>query len=560
MTIKAGTALAAAGAWYGLPAMRARTAANLCWLLAALAGTALRLDQLRDQVLVDDEWHALHALLAGGPLGALRTFGETDHSIPLVLWDALLQHTVGLTELGMRLPSLGAGIAALLVVPWLVRPIAGTRAATSLAWLLAIAPLHVFYSRYARPYEPAMLASFVALVGAYRTRDGAPRWLRRVALAAAVLAPWLLPVVLPVVATALALLAADALGSARRSAAGDAAAAGARRRSALAGVAGVVAGWAVLIGGPLLGDAGALTGKVGRGSVELATVRGASELLLGTPVPLLLLACAAAMVAGAPVLARRAPRFAGWVALAAGAQVAALVVVAPHGLRFAIVFARYAFVLSPFLLLLLALGLDAADRALAARALVRRVPVVTIAALVALVAAGPLAWIHQHPNDFTSQAAFQADYRPDGYFTRFRPARLPAFYAELARAPAGTLTVLEAPWYFFWHDLAYRQRLHHQHVVVGFVDPRSDVARPGEVPRGRTDVRLRNALHVGDPAALRARGVDYVIFHRDAYADMQVPFDAPRVDVGDWLERYRALYGAPVFEDESIVVFDVRPG
>jgi hypothetical protein len=55
-----------------MPASRAE---NLLWLLAVATGMALRLYQLSDQILVDDEWHALHALLAGGPLDIFLNFG-----------------------------------------------------------------------------------------------------------------------------------------------------------------------------------------------------------------------------------------------------------------------------------------------------------------------------------------------------------------------------------------------------------------------------------------------------------------------------------------------------
>jgi len=528
-------------------------ASTLLWICALVAGSALRLHQLRDQVLVDDEWHALHALLAGSPLDVLRSFGTTDHSIPLTLWDMLLEHTVGLTELGMRLPSLAAGIATLVVVPWLLRDVVGARASVALAWLLAIAPLHVFFSRYARPYEPAMLASSVALLGLYlATRKERP-WLRRAALAGAVVAPWLLPVVLPVVATALGLASLHALSALRASpaAARDA-------RGTLGGVALVVVAWAALLGLPLAFDAGAIGDKIGRGTLEWATLAGASELLLGTTSRALRVACLVAVVAGAVVLLRRAPRFAAWLALAAAAHVAALLLAAPHGLRFPIVLARYVFVLSPFLLLLVALACEAADAVLRERApggAFARAPLVTATAVLVLYLAGPLRWIDAFPNDFTSHASYQADYRPERYFERFRPERVSAFYEQLSREAVGSRTVVEAPWYFYWHGLAWLQRLHRQHVVVGFVDPARDAVRVGEVPRDRAGIRLRNALHVGDVAALRGRGVDYVIFHHDVYAEMRVPFaDAP-VEVQPWIEQYRRDVGPPIFEDASITVF-----
>jgi hypothetical protein len=531
-------------------------ASILLWLCAVAAGSALRLHQIHDQVLVDDEWHALHALLAGGPLDVLRSFGATDHSIPLTLYDMLLERTVGLTELGMRLPSLVAGIATLVVVPWLLRDAAGTRASVVLAWLLAIAPLHVFFSRYARPYEPAMLASAVALLGLYRAGREERPWLRRAALAGAIAAPWLLPVVLPVVATALAVATLEAL-RARRGGAVEPR----RTRNALAGIGLVAVAWLLLLGLPLLGDAAAIGDKVGRGTLRWATLAGASELLFGTASLAPRAACGAAVLAGSVVLLRRAPRLAAWLAVVAAAQVVALVVAAPHGLRFPIVLARYLFVLSPFLLLLLALGIDAADAALSQRFRPSRarLPLVATASVAVLFLAGPLRWIDAYPNDFSSHASYQADYRPERYFESFRPARVSAFYEQLAREPAGSRTVVEAPWYFYWHGLAWLQRLHGQHVVVGFVDPARDAVRVGEVPRDRDGIRLRNALHVDDLPALRARGVDYVIFHHDVHAEMRVPFADVPVDVRPWIEQYRRDVGAPVFEDASITVFALEP-
>ena len=541
--------------------MRAR-AANLVWLLAVVAGAAIRLDQLRDQVLVDDEWHALHALLAHGPLDVLLSFGTTDHSIPLTLWDILLERTVGLTELGMRLPSLACGLAALVVIPALVHPLVGARIAAGLAWLLAIAPLHVFFSRLARPYEPAMLLAFVAVVGLLRTTDArAPRGLRSAALLSALLAPWLLPVVLPTVATALALATVSALGRRSDAARFSRVTRTRSRRNAVAEVALVVAGWAILLGAPLVADVGALADKAGRGTIELATLDGASELLLGTTSRALRIACVAAALTGAFVVARRAPRLATWAAAVVLAQLAALIVTAPQGLRFPIVLARYAFVASPFVLLAVAAGADTAGAALAAitrRSVLAAAPAALLVALLA--GYGPLHRIHASPNDFTNHASYQADYDPDRYFERFRPERVSAFYETLAQRPPGSVTVLEAPWYFYWHDLAWLQRVHRQHVVVGFVDPRTDAARVGEVPRARTGVRLRNALHVGDPDALRARGVDYVVLHRDAFAEMRVPFADEHVDPSPWLADLRQAFGEPVFEDGQITVFAVRPG
>ena len=140
------------------------------------------------------------------------------------------------------------------------------------------------------------------------------------------------------------------------------------------------------------------------------------------------------------------------------------------------------------------------DSALAARVRPWRVPLLSAAFVAAMLVFGPLPWIHAWPGSFTNHASYQADYVPERYFERFRPARIPEFYETLARQPAGSLTVVEAPWHFYWHGLAYLQRIHRQHVVIGFVDPGTATVRAGEVPRARDGIRLRNALHVGDAA------------------------------------------------------------
>ena len=61
------------------------------WRLLALSaiGAAaffLRAQQLGRQVIIDDEWHAIHKLLASGYGGILTSFGQVDHSIPLTLF------------------------------------------------------------------------------------------------------------------------------------------------------------------------------------------------------------------------------------------------------------------------------------------------------------------------------------------------------------------------------------------------------------------------------------------------------------------------------------------
>src|SRR6185369_4058817 len=95
---------------------------------AVLLGAALRLHGIRDQLLLSDEWHALHAaaLLPVRELLRLVTLGAT--SIPMNVYSRLLLDGPGWSELGLRLPSLLAGLAALVLFPLLARGLLRPRA------------------------------------------------------------------------------------------------------------------------------------------------------------------------------------------------------------------------------------------------------------------------------------------------------------------------------------------------------------------------------------------------------------------------------------------------
>src|SRR5262245_17782232 len=76
------------------------------WVLVAaiLVGAALRLYQLGEQIIADDEWHALHAVrdLRFGAIAAY--FGAADISIPMALFYSAVANTFGLSEMMMRAP------------------------------------------------------------------------------------------------------------------------------------------------------------------------------------------------------------------------------------------------------------------------------------------------------------------------------------------------------------------------------------------------------------------------------------------------------------------------
>jgi hypothetical protein len=147
------------------------------WLLPPFViGAALRLFHLAPQVLDGDEVHAVRAAVAMPLRAILTTYQESDNCIPLsALFRALLSSGVRLSEMGFRAPSILCGLLLLALLPLGAMrrlPRGATPVAVLFAWLLALSPLLVFYSRIARSYLPMTffaLAAAAAFAAWWRT-------------------------------------------------------------------------------------------------------------------------------------------------------------------------------------------------------------------------------------------------------------------------------------------------------------------------------------------------------------------------------------------------------
>ena len=522
-------------------------------LLAALCGLALRGYQISGQILADDEWHALYAMTFRSYVSVLSHFGGSDYSIPLTLLYKTLANTVGLTEMAMRAPMLICGVGAIVALPLLIREYVGRRTAHIFAWLLAIAPLHVYFSRWARPYSITMLLATVAVVAFFKWLSGGPRQWAWMYVAGAVAAPCFHLAVLPVVLSPILFGLVDGILRHRRH--------GGRTPGEVVtiGVA-VGAGLAALLSVPLIVDAPALAQKTGMSPVRWATLRGAVHLFAGTSQPWLGAAMGALVVTGCAWLARRQLRFALYVAVLAAGQILLPVLMRPYAIEVPIVLARYSLPLLPFLLLGAATGITGLDAALARWLPVYRTGPFAATVVGLLFVFGPLPAIYRYPNNWTNHALFEYEYDPTSpytYVSLVRPHRISPFYAQLAALPHGALLIVEAPWYYAWYENPYPfyQAVHRQRMAVGFVAPGNRFVREGELPRA-SGVRFRNAMHVRDAARDRQRQVRYVVFHKHLHEEF--PKGSQEiVDVTEWIQWYGRAYGAPIYQDADIVVFDL---
>jgi hypothetical protein len=521
------------------------------WLLAIAVGAALRGFRLLDQVPVDDEWHSIHRLLRDGYGGIALSFGLVDHCIPFTLYLKLAADTVGVSNVVLRLPSFATGVATLVLCPWWMRRQLGRRGRHVFAWLLAVSPLFVLYSRYTRPYDIAVLLSFLSLVCFERCgRTGE----RRPAIgygASAAAAAWFLPSTLPFVAAPLLLLGgATLLG---RGVAGPPR----WQRLAPPALALAVAA-AVLLLPPLLGQPQALLAKLGSNArPDLATVGTAAAFLVGTRSPWIGALVAILAAWGGLVCWRRAPV---WTAIALGSSALlglGVFAASPGYSWLGFVLARYLMPALPIALVFVAAALESvapARRAAGALAAAALCALLLQTGGVAQALLDTRAWF---PARWV--AAMEGRVPEAG--------RVPDFYTQLGSMAPGSLTLVESPWYYsLWNNLQpYYEQVHRQRTLVGFTTGLCSEGHWGEYP-AEHGLRLGSFVPLAQPDSLRERGVDYVVFHRNLEAEMARVIDPIDVaytgqpDVLACVEAYLRWGWPIVYRDESIVVLAAPTG
>lgn len=546
---------------------RARSRAAWPWWLlgiAALAvGVFLRVWQLRSQMLLDDEWHAVRMLIRADMDGIADHFGLADYCIPLTLCYRWLYEHAALSEWAMHLPLLVAGIALLVVAPWLLRrslPIA-----TNATWvaLLAVSPLLVYFSRTARPYALLALCgviAFVAFRNWYERRGRGIAWAVAYVVATC-FAGW--AHLLSLVFTLWPLACAGVLASVGCVSPRTRADAWPMlRRLLLLGV--VVAGVLVcLIAPPLINDWGAMAGKAGADSVSWTSLYQTLLMQFGIADAWTL---AALLALGAIGVARvwRDERFlVGSVLSATIVGMAVIALARPAWVQHALVYARYATPVLPFLLLFVAAGIVA---------VVERVRVPAVAASLCVLAIGlivmrgPLpSWFYA-PNQFMGHALFQFDYdaRTNPYVTQLELGPVSPFFAELEKKPPGSVTLIETPTRAqsnFVPD-PWLQRIHRQNVKFALAAPVCGVGDWDEFPYTATGTRFARIGKLGDILDGATWGADYLVLRMHPWTlppGKDFPWPVAWPDMAACEAKVEAKLGAPFYRDDAITVFALKP-
>ena len=528
---------------------------------AVLIGAYLRLEQISIQVLIDDEWHAVHQFLYHTPREMFLDFGFADYSIPLGLLDWYQAQVWGVSELTLRWPMLACGLLTLVAFPLYVMGRVGRPTAAMFALLLAMSPLLVIFSRMARPYAITLLLGWMAHA-AYRRYHAATRGAVAAGVTytlAATLATWLHPVIGPFVAAPLlwGFAALRPLGPAQRRAAF-------LRWLRLAAATGMLT--AAVVIPPLVSNTSSLANKGGVDLPDLPTWIGVWYAWLGTPSTIAVIGCLAFAAWGAPMVWRALPE-ARTGMLGIGLVLVLVVATRPMWSYLPVTLSRYLLPILPLLLLAVAAGaVRAADgiahRLLRRQRLARQSMALLVMALpVALLAMqSPLLPLLRHPNAQTQHLVNYIDFRPDQnpYVPQFAAMPLSPFWESLATRPAGSVRVAAAPFYFesFDWDAPRWERLSGQIVMPGYLTGLCVDRRAGELPQDPR-YRFANAVHLADARALAEKRIDYVVWQKPYVLEVAGHSQAIGNDTASCEDVLRAKFGRPDYEDSHIIVFPV---
>lgn len=503
-------------------------------------GTALRLWNLRDQILGGDETHALRAAVDFPLSKILVTYQQTDNCIPLTaFYKLLLLGGLPVGEMLFRLPVLLCGLAALLALPAAFEGRIGRGPILAYRWILAVSPALVLYSRIARSYMPMVLLSFGAVMAFeawWRNRS----WRAGGAyVLLGALAVWFHLGAGPIVAAPFVFAGIDTL--VRRERVGRD-----LRDLALLGLA-ICAAFALF----LVPALGSLREVVAGKHVEQAIPSWAAlvdvlKLQTGTSSEIMVGYFGYMALVGLLSLARTDRRLALFTVMVVAGHVVGLLILSPVGLENPMIFNRYLLPVLPFVLLWTASAIGWSEKRLG-----WWVGSFVVIVLLAGPFTDPATWRTSflHHNDFV------AFYKP-------RPSlpadAVPDFYRRLHGE-----TVVEFPWLIMWeanHAFYLYQEVHGGRVVVA--SPQGILYRP--------PLALRNAVEP-EPGALCRSGARYLIVHRNvareedriapggrlAEGKAQPLRRLVRESAAELGARLEGEWGAPVYADGVVRVWDL---
>ncbi len=533
---------------------------QLLFFFIFVTGSLVRLYRIDEQLVIDDEWHALNAVQDHGFAWIFTHFSTAngaDHSIPLALLYEFQYQFTGLNELLMRWPMLLTGCAALLVLPYLLRHWLNRPERLLLAALLAISPVLIYYSRFARPYSILVVMEPTALLMAWhwwnnnQFKYGAG-WVLLAIFSAWLNTPALIVVTAPFVWFGL-------LASRKVLQTGDLTD---LKRLTVIGVVMLLL-LSVLLGPALATQPEAIITKAGQDFIDGGTLPWVLSLASGSGHIWAYISLGLISFVGLGVLFHRDKGFAWYMFISSLLAVLILIMTGAPAVEHGTVFLRYVIGLLPFYLSCAAIGLLYSTtyivRLAGLSAGVNKMAL--LVALVTLVMAGPVPdWPLRYGQFVTHQ---NYHYHYDQKLNLYTQAmnswyQAEPFYEEIAALhKAGEALIVEAPWHMesYFNPLNLQQGVHRQRVRVGFINGVCAGPLYGELTTGQPGMKFHNFVYLQELLD-GSRTADYLVLRRPG---MREEIRAIESDFDKCEQAVRAKFGEPWRESGFALVFKISP-
>jgi len=140
--------------------------------------------------------------------------------------------------------------------------------------------------------------------------------------------------------------------------------------------------------------------------------------------------------------------------------------------------------------------------------------------------------------------------------------RVPEFYRRIAVHPPASLTIVEAPFIWQANHLPLFQEIHRQRILMGLTNGLCGKKGKEAILTSKHITNLSSIVDLNSIDGLLDEGVNFVVFHKWLQNEIRDTLSAysSQQDMSNCIERYRTRFGAPIFEDEDIIVFEISGG
>ncbi len=520
-------------------------------LLFVAIACVIRGFQFHEQVLMDDEWHAVHHVMSSDVMTIMMSFGLADYSIPLTLYYKALAWVKPLTEADLRAPMF---LSSLLMVFLCVRFVwARFNSPTAIIFgaLLVCSPLLFYYSRIARPYGISLLVAPVCLWWFCQWWEASNKRAGVYYALSAVMLTWLHLLNAPFVFAPLALVFLSGGWAQRRF----------WQMSMACSV-----GLALTLGPPLVTAFAALTEKSGTDLPTMSSYVGALHQWIGTPSRFLVLAVSLLACVGFTTVLRRLGLYARAYCMGIVLTLLAIYVLQPAWVFHPLTFARYLVLLVPALLLCVAAGLwriAAFEPRVGAAQTLAIVTGIVISLAVAVTS--PLADFARSRTSYVNHSYYHFDVRASENIARRYVSAFPqsTLWGRFTQDKIGekTIAYFPASLYSYFADAPVVQALIGQQIIPASAEGLCQPWQPGH-PKRNAVMALRNFAVLADVAVSGDKRVDFIAMRKSFVYDAESECRWAYFEEEALCQAALTVrFGTPVAEDDLLVVFNatVKP-